>query len=155
LGGLNEGFYSIMSNFQGERLAAAIISNRGMEISVQEAMEYMQSRAAFGKPLSKNQVWKHKFAELMTAIRAAKMLSYHAVDTLNSGENPTLEVSMAKLFSCDLAQRVAYDCLQAHGGYGFVEEYDIARYFRDVRLFTIGGGTSEIMKEIIAKWSGL
>ncbi len=155
LGGLNEGFYSIMTNFQGERLAAAIISNRGMEISVQEAMEYMQARSAFGKPLSKNQVWKHKFAEMMTSIRAAKMLSYHAVDTLNSGENPTLEVSMAKLFSCDLAQRVAYDCLQAHGGYGFVEEYDIARYFRDVRLFTIGGGTSEIMKEIIAKWSGL
>ncbi len=155
LGDLNGGFFNIMMNFQGERLAAAVIANQGMEIALQDAMQYMGERSAFGKPLIKNQVWKHKFADHLTSVRAAKMLTYHAVDKLESGENPTLEVSMAKLFSCDLAQRVAYDCLQAHGGYGFVEEYDIARYFRDVRLFTIGGGTSEVMKEIIAKWTGM
>jgi citronellyl-CoA dehydrogenase len=70
------------------------------------------------------------------------------------GENPTREVSMAKLFAGELAQTVAYDCLQFHGGYGYIEEYDIARGFRDARLITIGGGTSEVMREIIAKWEG-
>ena len=73
---------------------------------------------------------------------------------LVSGEDPTLAVSQAKLFAADLAQKVAYECLQVHGGYGFIEEYDICRAFRDVRLLPIGGGTSEVMKEIIAKWSG-
>lgn len=155
LGELNQGFFQIMMNFQGERLAAAVIANAGMDIALQEAMAYMGERSAFGKPLIRNQVWRHKFAEHLTALQAAKMLSYHAVDKVNSGDNPTMEVSMAKLFSCDLAQKVAYDCMQAHGGYGFIEEYDIARYFRDVRLFTIGGGTSEIMKEIISKWAGM
>jgi citronellyl-CoA dehydrogenase len=71
------------------------------------------------------------------------------------GEDPTLEVSMSKLFAADLAQRVIYDCLQFHGGYGYIEEYDIARTYRDMRLLPIGGGTSEVMKEIISKYSGL
>jgi citronellyl-CoA dehydrogenase len=155
LGEQDQGFIHIMTNFQGERLSAAIISNEGMEISLKDAIQYMDSRKAFGKPLIKNQVWKHKFADHLTSLRASRMLTYHAVDQINSGENPTMEVSMAKLFACDLAQKVAYDCLQAHGGYGYVEEYDVARYFRDVRLFTIGGGASEIMKEIVAKWAGL
>ena len=82
------------------------------------------------------------------------MLTYHAVDKMNSGQEATLEISMAKLFAGDLSQRVAYDCLQFHGGYGFTEEYDIARAYRDVRILPIGGGSSEIMKEIIARWSG-
>ena len=70
------------------------------------------------------------------------------------GENPTREVSMAKLFGGELAQKVAYDCQQFHGGYGYIEEYDICRHVRDARLITIGGGTSEVMREIIAKWDG-
>lgn len=155
LGEQDQGFIHIMTNFQGERLAAAVIANQGMEVALQDAIQYMSDRKAFGKPLIRNQVWRHKFAEHLTSLQAAKMLTYHAVDVINSGEDPTQQVSMAKLFSCDLAQKVAYDCLQAHGGYGFIEEYDIARYFRDVRLFTIGGGASEIMKEIVAKWAGI
>ena len=83
------------------------------------------------------------------------MLTYHAVDMIDSGQDPTLAVSMAKLFTADLAQKVAYDCMQFHGGYGYIEEYDICRTYRDMRLLPIGGGTSEVMKEIIAKYSGL
>lgn len=154
LGEENAGFSYIMKNFQGERLVGALMCTSGMDIQLRDAMEYGKTRVAFGRPISNFQVWRHKFAELMTQVKAAKMLTYHAVDKMNSGQEATLEVSMAKLFAGDLAQRVAYDCLQFHGGYGFTEEYDIARAYRDVRILPIGGGSSEIMKEIIWKWSG-
>lgn len=155
LGQENAAFIHIMKNFQGERLVAALMGTAGMDIQLKDAMEYGASRQAFGRPISKFQVWKHKFAEHLTAVRAAKLLTYSAVDACNTLDDPTLQVSQAKLFVADLAQKVAYDCLQFHGGYGYVEEYDICRAYRDVRLLPIGGGTSEVMKEIIAKWSGL
>ncbi|MCB9791729.1 MAG: acyl-CoA dehydrogenase family protein [Alphaproteobacteria bacterium] len=154
LGQENAGFIHIMTNFQGERLVAAVMANAGMEMQIEDALEYGRQREAFGRSILKFQVWRHKFAELLTKVQASKLLGYHAVDTLNQGGDPTLQVSMAKLLGADLAQEVAYECLQFHGGYGFVEEYDIARAYRDVRLLPIGGGTSEVMKEIIAKWSG-
>ena len=154
LGHENAGFYYIMTNFQGERLVAGIMANTGMEHSVRDAIEYGKTRKAFGRPIGKFQVWRHTFAEHLTSIEAAKALTWQAVDALNTLEpaQATKLVSMAKLFSGDLAQKVTYDCLQFHGGYGFVEEYDICRQYRDVRLITIGGGTSEVMKEIIWKW---
>ncbi|HJN72432.1 MAG TPA: acyl-CoA dehydrogenase family protein [Myxococcota bacterium] len=155
LGQENAAFIHIMKNFQGERLVAALMGATGMELSLKDAMEYGRTREAFGRPISKFQVWRHRFAEHLTSVAAAKMLTYHAVDACNTMDDPTLAVSMAKLHVADLAQKVAYDCLQFHGGYGYVEEYDICRAFRDVRLLPIGGGTSEVMKEIIAKWSGL
>ncbi|MES2638155.1 MAG: acyl-CoA dehydrogenase family protein [Myxococcota bacterium] len=155
LGALNGGFVHIMQNFQGERLVAAIMAVSGMEIQLKDAIAYGQTRQAFGKPIGKFQVWKHTFADHLTGLEAARWLTYRAVQKINAGEDPTLEVSQAKLFTADMAQKVAYDCLQFHGGYGFIEEYDICRAFRDVRLLTIGGGTSEVMKEIIGKWSGL
>jgi citronellyl-CoA dehydrogenase len=155
LGAENMGFVYIMQNFQGERLVAALMGVAGMDLQIADALRYGNERKAFGRPLTKFQVWKHKFAEHLTAIQAARMLTYHAVDACNTENDPTLAVSMAKLFVGDLAQKVAYDCLQFHGGYGYIEEYDIARAYRDVRLLPIGGGTSEVMKEIIAKWSGL
>jgi citronellyl-CoA dehydrogenase len=155
LGDLNGGFVHIMQNFQGERLVAALMAVGGMEIQLADAIRYGETRQAFGKPIGKFQVWKHTFAEHLTNVRAAKLLTYDAVQKICTDEDPTLAVSMAKLHTADLAQKVAYDCLQFHGGYGFTEEYDIARAYRDVRLLSIGGGTSEIMKEIIAKWSGL
>ena len=155
LGQENAGFYYIMTNFQGERLVAALIANVGMELALQDAMKFGSERKAFGRPIAGFQVWKHKFAEHVTSIAASKALAYQAVDKLND-KNPqaaTKLVSMAKLFSTDLAQKVTYDCLQFHGGAGFIEEYDIARQYRDVRLLPIGGGTSEVMKEIIWKWT--
>ncbi|HEX8698904.1 MAG TPA: acyl-CoA dehydrogenase family protein [Myxococcaceae bacterium] len=154
LGEENGGFYNIMTNFQGERLVAAISTVSGMERMVEDAIRYGNEREAFGRPLMKFQVWRHKFVEHLTAIEAAKRLTYHAVALFDAKQNPVKEISMAKLFAGDLAQKVAYDCQQFYGGMGYIEETPIARAWRDVRLITIGGGTSEIMKEIISKLHG-
>jgi citronellyl-CoA dehydrogenase len=154
LGQENEGFYSIMTNFQGERLVGAITTVAGMERMVEDSIRYGNEREAFGKPLIKFQVWRHKFVEHLTAIEAARRLTYHAVALYDAKENPVKEISMAKLFAGDLAQKVAYDCQQFFGGMGYIEETPVARAWRDIRLITIGGGTSEIMKEIISKLYG-
>ena len=154
LGEENEGFYHVMTNFQGERLVGALMAVAGMERMLEQAIAYGQERTAFGRPLIKFQVWRHKFVEHLTALEAARQLTYHAVDLFDRKENPVREISMAKLFAGDLAQRVAYDCQQFFGGMGYIEETPIARAWRDVRLITIGGGTSEVMKEILSKMSG-
>jgi len=154
LGEENEGFYHIMTNFQGERLVGSITTVAGMERMMEDAIQYGNEREAFGRPLMKFQVWRHKFVEHLTAIEAAKRLTYHAVDLYDRKENPVKEISMAKLFAGDLAQRVAYDTQQFFGGMGYIEETPIARMWRDVRLITIGGGTSEVMKEILSKLYG-
>jgi citronellyl-CoA dehydrogenase len=154
IGEENEGFYHIMTNFQGERLVGAITCVAGMERMVEDSIRYGNEREAFGKPLIKFQVWRHKFVEHLTAIEAAKRLTYHAVALFDQKENPVKEISMAKLFAGDYAQKVAYDCQQFFGGMGYIEETPIARAWRDIRLITIGGGTSEIMKEIISKLYG-
>src|SRR3954467_6797052 len=151
LGEENQGFYHVMTNFQGERLVAAIGAGQGMQQLVEEALRYGNERSAFGKPLAKFQVWRHRFVEHLTAIEAARWLTYRAVDLYARGEAAVKEISMAKLFAGDLMQKVVYDCQQFHGGMGYVVETPVARAFRDARLLTIGGGTSEIMKEIIAK----
>jgi citronellyl-CoA dehydrogenase len=154
LGEENEGFYHVMTNFQGERLTAAIIAAAGMERMIEDAVKYGNERSAFGKPLIKYQVWRHKFVEHLAHIEAARRLTYHAVELFQAKENPVKEISMAKLVTGDLAQKVAYDCQQFFGGMGYIEETDIARAWRDIRLITIGGGTSEIMKEIVSKLVG-
>ncbi len=154
IGEENEGFYHIMTNFQGERLVGAITTVAGMERMMEDAIRYGNEREAFGKPLIKFQVWRHKFVDHLTAIEAAKRLTYHAVGLFDAKENPVKEISMAKLFAGDLAQRVAYDCQQFYGGMGYIEETPVARAWRDIRLITIGGGSSEIMKEILSKLYG-
>ena len=143
-----------MTNFQGERLTAAIAAVAAMDQMIAGALKYGHERTAFGKPLIKFQVWRHKFVEHLSHMEAARRLTYHAVELFEAKENPVKEISMAKLVAGDLAQRVAYDCQQFFGGMGYIEETEIARAWRDIRLITIGGGTSEIMKEIISKLSG-
>ncbi len=155
LGQENAGFYYIMTNFQGERLVAGIMANMSMEIALKDAIKYGTERTAFGRPIGSYQVWKHKFAEHLTSLEASKALTNMAVQKINEKGDPTKIVSMAKLYASDLAQTVIYDCLQFHGGYGFIEEYDVCRAYRDVRLIPIGGGTSEVMKEIIWKWHSM
>jgi alkylation response protein AidB-like acyl-CoA dehydrogenase len=154
LGNENEGFYHVMTNFQGERLVGALTAVAGMDRMVEDALRYGHEREAFGRPLIKFQVWRHKFVEHLTAIEAARRLCYYAVDLFDRKQDPVKEISMAKLFAGDLAQRVAYDCQQFFGGMGYIEETPVARAWRDIRLITIGGGTSEVMKEIISKLSG-
>ena len=155
LGEENQGFTYVMVNFQGERLAAALMAVAAMRLMLEDAVRYGQERHAFGRPIASMQVWRHRLAEHFSAVAAARWLTYRAADLFNRGEPAVAEISMAKLVACDLAQRVAYDCMQLHGGMGYVVETDVARAWRDVRLLTIAGGTSEIMKEIVAKAEGL
>lgn len=156
LGEENHGFMHIMTNFQGERMVAALSCVAGMQLAIEDAIAYGNDRSAFGRPVAKFQVWRHRLVEHLTAIEAARRLSYFAVDKLI--EDPaaaTREITMAKLFAGDLAQKVMYDCLQLHGGFGYTTEYPIGRAWTDTRLVTIGAGTSEVMKEILVKLYGL
>ncbi len=155
LGEENDGFRYVMVNFQGERLAAALMAIAAMKVMLEDTIRYAQERHAFGKPLIAMQTWRHRLAEHLAHVDAARWLTYRAADLFNRGEVAVKEISMAKLVACDLAQRVAYDCMQLHGGMGYVVETDVARAWRDVRLLTIAGGTSEIMKEIVARTEGL
>ena len=155
LGEENQGFYYVMTGFQGERLVAAVTAVAASQLLLEEAMRYGQERRAFGRPIASFQVWRHKLAEHLSRVEAARWLTYRAADLFNRGEVALREISMAKLVACDLAQDVAYDCMQMHGGMGYVTETDVGRAWRDLRLLPIAGGTSEIMKEIISRASGL
>jgi acyl-CoA dehydrogenase len=167
LGEENEGFHYVMQNFQGERLVAAVQAVAAMQLMLEDALRYGEERTAFGRPVSRFQAWRHRLADDLTGVEAARWLTYRATDLLARGQadvarglaapSPAAvrEVSMAKLFACELAQRVAYDCMQLHGGMGYVLETPIARAWRDIRVMTIAGGTSEIMREIVARTSGL
>ena len=151
LGEMNRGFYYIMENFQGERLAAAIGALAAMDKGLRDAINYGHERTAFGSPVGKFQVWKHRFAEHLTAVEAGRWLVYRALDLFNRGKRATREITMAKLYTSELSQKIAYDCMQIFGGFSYTTEYPVGRMWRDLRLNTIGAGTSEIMKEIIAK----
>jgi alkylation response protein AidB-like acyl-CoA dehydrogenase len=155
LGDEGAGFGYVMMNFQGERLVAAVQAVAAMQLMVEDAIRYGDERTAFGRPISKFQAWRHKLADHLTAIEAARWLTYRACDLFDREQVAVKEISMAKLFACELAQDVAYDCMQLHGGMGYVLETDIARAWRDIRVMTIAGGTSEIMRELVARQSGL
>jgi citronellyl-CoA dehydrogenase len=155
LGEENQGFAYLMANFQGERLVAAVQAVAAMDLMLEDAVRYGRERKVFGRPVAAMQVWRHKLAEHRSSLEAARWLTYRAADLFDRGQPAVKEISMAKLVACDLAQRVAYDCMQLHGGMGYVLETDIARAWRDVRLLTIAGGTSEIMKEIVSRAEGL
>jgi citronellyl-CoA dehydrogenase len=154
LGEENAGFYYIMTNFQGERLIAAIKAVSGSQWALDNTIAYCQERQAFGRPILKFQVWRHTFAELASEIEAARWLTYRACDLFNRRQDAVKEITMAKLFAGELLNRVTDRCLQAHGGFGYSDEFPISRQWRDARLITIGGGTSEIMKEILSKRFG-
>jgi len=151
LGREGVGFYEVMRVFQRERLVAGLHAVAGCARALEDTIAYVKQRHAFDGPLSGKQVVRHKLADLATIIEAARWLTYAACVKFQAGEDAVKEISMVKLFSGDIAQKVAYDCVQLHGGYGYMREYPVERFFRDIRLLTIGGGTSEIMKEIIAK----
>ena len=151
LGREGVGFYEVMRVFQRERLVAGLHAIAGCQRALEDTIAYVQERCAFDSPLSKKQVVRHKLADLATLIEAGRSLTYAACLKFAEGVDAVKEISMVKLFTADMAQRVAYDCVQLHGGYGYMREYAIERFFRDTRLMTIGGGTSEVMKEIIAK----
>ena len=155
LGRENEGFYLIMANFQWERLAMSLGSVGAMSRAYEQTVAFAKDRVAFGKPLTKHQVLRHKLADIATTAHTGRCLTYDALRRFVEGQDAVQEVTMAKLFT----QRAAFDvmdtCLQIHGGAGYMREYGIERAARDARLGPIGGGSDEVMKEILGKSLGL
>jgi alkylation response protein AidB-like acyl-CoA dehydrogenase len=149
------GFYAIMQNFAWERLSMALGQVAGAQRTYEVAKEYALERKAFDRPIGKFQVWRHRFADMATRIEAGRALTYGALRRYVDGENPIREVSMAKLYTSEVAFKVADEAVQIHGGYGYMMEFPIQRAWRDSRLGPIGGGTSQIMREIIGKTYGL
>jgi acyl-CoA dehydrogenase len=155
LGEENQGFYLIMANFQWERLLMALGSVGGMQAMFEKTLAYAKERTAFGRPIGNFQAIRHKFAEMATRIEAGRDITYHALRLFVDGIDAVREVTMAKLATQRTAFEVADECLQIHGGAGYMVEYDIERAARDARLGPIGGGTDEIMKEILGKSFGI
>ena len=151
LGDENQGFFYLMGGLQLERLSGAIGGYAGSEASLEYALQYMSEREAFGRTINKFQVLRHRVAQLSSEIESIKYFVYHCCRLHADGEYAVKECSMAKLLSTELSDRAMYQCLQFFGGYGYMEEFKMARMFRDSRIGTIGGGSSEIMREIIAK----
>ena len=151
IGAPGQGFYYLMGGLQLERLVGAVGAVAGSEQALEYALQYMSEREAFGRPINKFQVLRHRVAQLASEIEALKYFVYHCCRLHNDGQYAVKECSMAKLLATELSDKVVYQCLQFFGGNGFMEEYKIARMFRDSRVGTIGAGTSEIMREIIAK----
>lgn len=151
LGEEGRGFYYIMTNFQDERLVISAICVSQAQQAMEDTIAYAQQRHAFGKPLSRHQVIRHKLADMAIQIEAGRQLVYHTARMYNWGLDYTKEISICKAFCGELVNRVAYDCLQIHGGFGYMKEYPIERMYRDVRVWSIGGGATEVMKNEIAK----
>ena len=151
LGEEGKGFPYIMQHFASERLIMGVNAHARAEYALEYAIQYMSERVAFGKSLDQFQALRHNIAEMASKIDMCKEYNYSIAKRLNDGMYVVKEASMSKLLSTKMADEVIYDALQMLGGYGYMEEYPLARLFRDSRLGPIGGGTSEILKEIIAK----
>ncbi len=155
LGEEGSGFVALMKNFQNERLALAVYGHATAQIALEDAIAYSKERQAFGRPLVGFQVTRHKLAAMATRVAAARAFNYSVARRVAAGEYLVGEVSMAKNFSSQVAQEVCYDAVQIFGGMGYMRETRVERLARDARLLPIGGGTSEVMNEIIAKSLGL
>jgi citronellyl-CoA dehydrogenase len=164
LGEEGEGFRYLMQNFQSERLIASASATAGSKLILEEGIAYGRDRSAFGKPIIKREVWQHKIVDLATKLEACEALTYRAADAYNTERYVNKEqvsfettklISMAKAFVGDVTSEVADSMLQFHGGWGYIEEYHIARAWRDQRLFRLGGGTTETLRYYIAKLMGL
>jgi acyl-CoA dehydrogenase len=151
LGSEGAAFPMIMSNFQWERLAMALGAVAGSEETLRLAEAYAADRRAFDRPIVRFQVIKHKLVEMATEIEMARHLTYHALWLYSQGRDAVREVSMAKIAATEAACKVADEAVQIHGGYGYMMEFPVQRAWRDARLGPIGGGTTQIMREVIAK----
>jgi acyl-CoA dehydrogenase len=151
IGEENKGFYYQMENFQSERLAMAVQSNMISTLCLEESIKYAKERKAFGKTLTGFQVTRHKIAEMATLVEASREFTYRVAAMVNAGEYKVAEVSMAKNFACKVADKLTFDATQIFGGYGFIRGHLVERLYRDNRIYSIGGGTHEIMNEVIAK----
>ncbi len=155
IGREGEGFIQQMMQFQHERFSVLPLAYVWARQMIHDVVDYLKGRIVFGKPLIKKQVLRHRIAHWLTEIECLQQLTYHIVRMKMAGHDPTLMISMAKLKSGDLLTQVADGCLQMYGGMGFMNEMRISRFYRDSRLVSIGGGASEVMCDVIAKFSGL
>jgi acyl-CoA dehydrogenase len=151
IGPENTGFIAIMENFQRERLQMSIVANITAELALDASLGYVQERTAFGKPLAGFQVLRHKLVDMATKVDVSREYTYRVAARMAEGEDQVTEVSMAKIFSTEVSDFVTHEAVQIFGGYGYMREYLVERLYRDNRILSIGGGTTEIMKEIVAK----
>jgi alkylation response protein AidB-like acyl-CoA dehydrogenase len=155
LGQVGKGFYHIMWELQGERLIGAAGCVAGAQRVFDQTLRYATERTAFGRQIGKFQVIRHKFAEMATKIESARQMVYTTAWRFQNGDYPVREISMAKLHAARVAVEVADECIQIHGGAGYMKEYGVERAWRDLRLNRIGAGTDEIMLDVIGRSYGL
>lgn len=155
IGQENAGFFAIMTNFQMERLNLAVMANTTAQLALDACLAYVKERQAFGKPLAKFQVLRHKLAEMATQLEASREFTYRVAARIAAGESVVKEISMAKNIATLASDRITYDAVQIFGGMGYMRESLVERLYRDNRILSIGGGTYEIMNEVIAKQLGL
>jgi alkylation response protein AidB-like acyl-CoA dehydrogenase len=155
LGQEGKGFYHIMWELQGERLIGAAGCVAGAQRCFDRTLEFAKERTAFGRPIGRFQAIRHKFAEMAVKIEAARQMVYTTAWRFQNGEYPVREISMAKLHSARIAVEVADECIQIHGGAGYMKEYGVERVWRDMRLNRIGAGTDEIMLDVIGRSYGV
>jgi len=155
IGEENGGFYAIMANFQNERLQLAVTANTTAQIALEETMAYVNQRQAFGQPLSDFQTLRHRIAEMATRVEVSREYTYRVAAKMQAGENAIKDVSMAKNMATTTSDYVTYQAVQLFGGMGYMRESVVERLYRDNRILSIGGGTYEIMNEVIAKTLGL
>ncbi len=163
LGDENQGFMYLMQNFQTERLVASVGATASSRLTLDATVTYARERTAFGKPLIKREVWQHKLVDLYTKVEMTQAFVYKCVDHYNDERYVKKQqlsvdtvklISMAKIVASDLASEVTDTCLQMHGGWGYIEDFAIARAFRDQRLLRIGAGTTEVLRYYLAKLLG-
>ncbi|MBV7568948.1 acyl-CoA dehydrogenase family protein [Pseudomonas sp. PDM27] len=155
IGAENMGFACIMGNFQSERLALALMANMTAQLALEESLKWARQREAFGKPIGKFQVIKHRLAEMATTLEVSREFTYRQAAKMAAGQSVIKEISMAKNFATDTADRIVTDAVQILGGLGYMRESLVERLYRDNRILSIGGGTREVMNEIISKQMGL
>lgn len=151
IGPENMGFYALMANFQRERLQLAVLANMTAQLAFEAALAYVKEREAFGRTLAGFQVVRHKIVDMATLIEVSREFTYRVAARMQAGLDQITEVSMAKNFATDASDKVTYEAVQLFGGYGYMREYLVERLYRDNRILSIGGGTREIMKEVIAR----
>ena len=155
IGEIGRGFQQQMAQFQNERMIAAYMSIGGMQVAVERTIEYVKQRQAFGRPLADNQHIQFSLAELVAEIEVARAYNHTCAEAYLRGEDTTRHATIAKLMTGRLNRKVADTCIQFHGGIGYMEETWTARYFRDSRLLSIGGGADEVMLRVLAQLEGI
>ncbi|WP_404365158.1 acyl-CoA dehydrogenase family protein [Marinobacter sp.] len=155
IGAENAGFIAIMSNFLQERLMLAIMGYMTAEMALEASLAYAKERKAFGRPIGGFQVTRHKLVEMATQVDIAREYTYRAAALMQAGKNPIKQVAMAKNFATEACESVTREAVQIHGGMGYMRESVVERLYRDGKILSIGGGTTEIMKELIGKQMGL